>query len=134
MDSIAYNLQIANPKATRAEMIGALEKSGLQIGSLRGEKLLELDLTNEGANISGGQRQRLSLARLFLRNPAVILLDEITSSLDLISETQVINAIISSFPEATIISISHRLSTFSYSDRIVVMENGRITDTGSMDE
>ncbi|EMM6516282.1 ATP-binding cassette domain-containing protein [Enterobacter ludwigii] len=134
MDSIAYNLQIANPQATRAEMISALEKSGLQIGNLRGEKLLELDLTNEGANISGGQRQRLSLARLFLRNPAVILLDEITSSLDLISETQVINAIISSFPEATIISISHRLSTFSYSDRIVVMENGCITDTGSMDE
>lgn len=134
MDSVAYNLQIANPEATREEMISALAKSGLQIGHLQGEALLDLNLANEGTNISGGQRQRLSLARLFLRNPAVILLDEITSSLDLISETHAINAILSDFPTATIISISHRISTFNYSDRIIVMHNGRVSDAGPLNE
>ncbi|MNE37088.1 Heterocyst differentiation ATP-binding protein HepA [compost metagenome] len=94
------------------------------------QDLLDMKIGDNGMTLSGGQRQRLSLARLFLRNPCVIILDEVTSALDVINERGVIKNIRLHYPEAVVLNISHRSSTFNFSDEIIVMDNGRIIDRG----
>jgi ABC-type multidrug transport system fused ATPase/permease subunit len=87
-----------------------------------------------GNRLSGGQRQRIALARAILRDPAVLILDEATSQVDLESE-QVIQQVLEQFVRnRTTILITHRLATLALADRIVVMNLGRIVDTGTHDE
>lgn len=81
--------------------------------------------------LSGGQRQRLSLARLFLRQPQIIILDEVTSSLDIVNERAVLKNIKSAYPLAIVINISHRRSTFDYSDEIIVLDQDGIVERGN---
>ncbi len=88
-------------------------------------------LTERGANLSGGQRQRLALARMFLKNPAVIILDEGTSALDNISERRVRQAIEELRVNRTVIMVAHRLSTLNESDCIFVFDRGRVVEKGS---
>lgn len=122
MDTVAFNLEIASPGASSAEMLAALDMSDFRLPDINGEEVLSRILTNEGSTLSGGQRQRLSLARLFLRSPQIIILDEITSSLDIPSEINLLSRVRTKFPEATIINISHRPSAFSLSNEILVIE------------
>ncbi|QHP80217.1 ATP-binding cassette domain-containing protein [Pectobacterium odoriferum] len=125
MDSVEFNLRIANPNATRNQLLEAIELSNLSSEfSMINDDILSLKLGDNGETLSGGQRQRLSLARLFLRSPKLIILDEITSSLDLENERKLMNNIRKKFPLSTIINISHRESTFKYSDIVMKIENG----------
>lgn len=87
-----------------------------------------------GSNLSGGQRQRIALARVLLRNTPVIILDEATSSLDSISEQAVLRGIFELADEATCIFITHRLSAIALCDRVVLMEDGRVVETGDHEE
>jgi subfamily B ATP-binding cassette protein MsbA len=94
----------------------------------------ESDIGDQGLNLSGGQRQRLAIARAILKNPPILILDEATSSLDRVSESLVQKALEGLMKERTTLVIAHRLSTIKNADRIVVLEDGRITSMGTHDE
>ncbi|MFS7160763.1 ATP-binding cassette domain-containing protein [Serratia proteamaculans] len=129
MDTLRFNLKIACPDATDEQLAVALRLARLDdLGNDDIVELLNMKIGDNGMTLSGGQRQRLSLARLFLRNPSIIVLDEVTSALDVINERGVIKNIKFRYPHAIVFNISHRSSTFDFSDEIIVMDNGRIVD------
>src|SRR5437764_9404639 len=91
-------------------------------------------VAERGPNLSGDQRQRLALARVFLTNPPILILDEATSALDNISERTVQRAIDAAQQGRTVIVVAHRLTTLLDADRILVFDDGRIVESGTYDE
>ena len=89
---------------------------------------------NRGLKLSGGEKQRISIARVVLKNPKILILDEATSSLDSISENLIQSALDRVMKNRTSIVIAHRLSTVMAADNIMLLQNGVITDTGTHDE
>src|SRR5699024_6924474 len=87
-----------------------------------------------GVKLSGGQQQRVAIARVFLKNPAILIFDEATSSLDLESEQSIQKAMERLAAERTTFIVAHRLATITHADRIVVIEHGEITEVGSHEE
>lgn len=132
MDTLRFNLQIANPHATEEEMLQALEAAGLNSSNDR--EILDRSISDGGSDFSGGQRQKLSLARLLLRSPEIIILDEVSSSMDVQTEEHCFRTIRSRFPDATIINITHRPASLILSDEIIVFCDGRIVESGSVAE
>lgn len=132
--SLADNVRLARPEASDDEVREALRA----IGALeRFEALadgLETDVRSRGVRLSAGERQLVSLARLALDDPAVIVLDEATSSLDPQSEAAVERALQALARGRTVITIAHRLSTAERADRVAVMEHGRLVEIASHDE
>ncbi|MEH2922268.1 ATP-binding cassette domain-containing protein [Samsonia erythrinae] len=133
MDTLRFNLQIACPGASDPQLIDALNFARLDdLQYDEGTDILDMVIGDGGLTLSGGQRQRLSLARLFLREPNIIILDEVTSALDVINEVKVIENIKSRFPTAIILSISHRYTTFHFSDEILVLSREGLADRGGL--
>jgi ATP-binding cassette subfamily B protein len=133
-DTIRTNLRFARPAATDDELRHALE--GARIWDLV-ESLpdgLETVVGERGYRMSGGEKQRLAIARLLLKNPAIVILDEATSHLDSESELAIQKAFDEALRGRTAIVIAHRLSTIRNADRIAVLENGRIVESGTHDE
>src|SRR5262249_43413332 len=91
-------------------------------------------VAERGQNLSGGQKQRLALARVFLQDPPILILDEATSALDTISERSVQRAIDAARADRTVILIAHRLSTLIDVDRILVVDQGRVVESGTYDD
>jgi ATP-binding cassette subfamily B protein len=133
-DTIRANLSYAKPGATEAELFQAL--AGAQILSLVESLPLGLDtlVGDRGYRLSGGEKQRMALARLLLKAPDVVVLDEATAHLDSESEAAVQAALKTALAGRTSLVIAHRLSTVRDADLILVVDGGRIVERGTHDD
>ena len=133
-ETIKSNLLYARPNATGEEMINACKQAQIHdvIASLPDG--FDTVVGERGYRLSGGEKQRLAIARLLLKDPAVMILDEATSHLDNESEVLVQQALEAAMHNRTSIVIAHRLSTIRDADRIVVLDQGRVTEQGTHDE
>ncbi|RYG05784.1 MAG: ABC transporter ATP-binding protein, partial [Chitinophagaceae bacterium] len=134
--TIRENLLFVNPSATEEDLLDALNKAACQRLLSRADKGLETMLGEGGLKLSGGEKQRISIARALLRKPKVLIFDEATSSLDSITEEEITSTIrqVSSLRNQITILIAHRLSTIMHADRIYVLEKGLIIETGTHEE
>lgn len=131
--TVRDNLLMGKPSATEEEMWNVLERTRLA-EFLRSEKGLNTVLLQKGSNFSGGQCQRLALARALLHDSPVYIFDEATSNIDVESENDIMRTIHELAGEKTVILISHRLANVTSADRIYVMEKGRIAERGTHEE
>ncbi len=131
--TIKENLLFVNPEATDAEMNEVLRKAACYNILNKAENGLETVIGEGGLKLSGGEKQRLSIARALLRKPHLLIFDEATSSLDSITEEEITNTIkdISAMKEQISILIAHRLSTIMHADRIYVLERGYVEEMGT---
>jgi ATP-binding cassette, subfamily B, bacterial len=131
--TIRENLLFVNPAATDGEITDALNKAACQNLLSRAEKGLETMIGEGGLKLSGGEKQRLSIARALLRQPKLLLFDEATSALDSLTEEEITDTIrdISLQGNQITILIAHRLSTIMHADRIYVLEKGDVVETGT---
>lgn len=129
--TIADNIRFGNPEATDAEVRAAAQAVGADrfIDSL--PEGYDTDVAKRGGRLSAGQRQLVAFARAFLADPAVLILDEATSSLDIPSERMVQRALETVLSDRTALVIAHRLSTVAIADRVLVLEDGRIVEDGA---
>ncbi len=134
--SIRENLQFVKPDATDEEMLDALEKASAMGILERAADGLDSRLGEGGTRVSGGERQRISIARALLRQPRLLIFDEATSALDSLTEQDITAVIreISETDRSIVILIAHRLSTIAHADTIFVLEKGRVVETGTHEE
>ena len=133
-DTIRNNILFGSDEVSEEELITICKSANAYDFILNTEKGFDTMIGERGLKLSGGQRQRLSIARTLLRNPQILILDEATSSLDTESEQIVQNAIDKLMKGRTSIVIAHRLSTIIDADLIVVLEKGRIVQSGTHEE
>ena len=131
--TIRENLMFVNPAATETELNEVLVKASCTGLLARAEKGLETMIGEGGLKLSGGEKQRISIARALLRKPHLLIFDEATSALDSITEEEITNTMrdLSSQKGQVTILIAHRLSTIMHADRIYVLEKGDVVETGS---
>lgn len=130
-DSIKNNLKYSNSSATDEQVYEAARMSNCDGMIKKMPKGYDTQLMSEGENISQGQRQLLSIARAFLAQPKILILDEATSSVDTRTEKHIQDAMVNLMKDRTSLIIAHRLSTIQDADLIVVMDEGRIVETGN---
>ena len=130
--TIRENLLFVRPNATDAECMQALEKAACQTLLARADRGLDTVIGEGGVKVSGGEKQRLSIARALLRRPDILVFDEATSSLDSLTEEEITETIkdVSVFGDHITILIAHRLSTIMHADRVYVLEKGNIIESG----
>ena len=129
--TVAENIQLGRPGATMDDVIAAAKAVGAHEFISALPEGYDTDVNKRGGRVSAGQRQLISFARAFLANPAVLILDEATSSLDIPSERMVQLGLKTLLAGRTAVIIAHRLSTVAIADRVLVMEHGRIIEDGS---
>ena len=134
--TIRENLLFVNPTATEEDLQRALTKASCNTLLARAEKGLDTTIGEGGLKLSGGEKQRISIARALLRIPKLLLFDEATSALDSLTEEEITDTIreISAEGRQITLLIAHRLSTILHADRIYVLEKGDIVETGSHEE
>jgi ATP-binding cassette subfamily B protein len=132
--TIRENLLYAKPDATEEEMAEACRKAHIYDFIERQPDGLDTVVGNRGLKLSGGEKQRISIARVLLKDPALLIFDEATSALDSISEHAIQDALEQLMAGRTSIVIAHRLSTILKADRILVVQNGVIAEQGSHEE
>lgn len=131
--TIRENLLFVNPRATEEELMSALQRASAYSLLARAEHGIDTVIGEGGIKISGGEKQRLSIARALLRQPRLLVFDEATSALDSITEEEITQTVrqVTSSKEHITVMIAHRLSTIMHADRIYVLEKGRIVETGA---
>ncbi len=134
--SIRENLLFVRPEATDAECMDVLRQASVESLLARAEHGLDTVIGEGGIKVSGGEKQRLSIARALLRRPQLLVFDEATSSLDSLTEEEISHTIrdVAATRDAITILIAHRLSTVLHADRIYVLERGRIIESGRHEE
>jgi ATP-binding cassette subfamily B protein len=131
--TIKENLMFVNPAATEEQLNDALKKASCTGLISRAEKGVDTMIGEGGLKLSGGEKQRISIARALLRKPHLLIFDEATSALDSITEEEITDTIreLSSQKEQITVLIAHRLSTIMHADRIYVLEKGEVVETGT---
>ena len=132
--TIAENIAYGRPNATREQIIGAAKAARAHEFILRQPDGYDSFVGERGMSLSGGERQRISIARALLIDPAILILDEATSSVDTETEREIQLALENLTRGRTTIAIAHRLSTLRRADRLVVLEQGRVTEIGRHDD
>ncbi|MDP9053934.1 MAG: ABC transporter ATP-binding protein/permease [Acidobacteriota bacterium] len=134
--SIRENLLFVNPSATDADCLNVLRQASVESLLARADKGLDTVIGEGGVKVSGGEKQRLSIARALLRKPQLMVFDEATSSLDSLTEEEISQTIreVATSRDAVTILIAHRLSTVLHADRIYVLERGNIVEYGRHEE
>ncbi|MDX2085450.1 MAG: ABC transporter ATP-binding protein [Candidatus Melainabacteria bacterium] len=129
--SIRENLMLANPQATQTMLESAVASACLQEWLAQLPQGLETCVGERGVQVSGGQRQRIAIARAFLKDAPILVLDEATSALDNESEALVQTALVRLMAGRTVLFIAHRLSSLRIANRVVVIENGQVVESGT---
>ena len=124
----------AKPDATEEAMVEALKKANIWDFIEKQEKGIDTEVGNRGLKLSGGEKQRISIARIILKDPTIFIFDEATSALDSISEKKIQDAIDPIIKSKTSILIAHRLSTILAADEILVVKDGSIAERGTHKE
>lgn len=134
--TIKENLLFVAPHATDADCLDVLQKAACQSLLARADKGIDTMIGEGGVKVSGGEKQRLSIARALLRKPSLLVFDEATSSLDSITEEEISNTVksLSENKNQVTIMIAHRLSTIMHADKIFCLEKGKITEQGKHEE
>jgi glucan exporter ATP-binding protein len=132
--SVGENLRVGKPDATEAELRAACERAQVLDVIERNPEKFDAMAGERGRMFSGGERQRLSIARSLLKNPPILILDEATSALDALTEAKIQAALSEAMKGRTTFVIAHRLATIRNADRILVFESGRIVESGSFNE
>ena len=130
-DTIYYNIAYGRPEATREEIEGAAKAAKIHDFIQQLPNGYETSVGERGLKLSGGEKQRVGIARTLLKNPPVLLLDEATSALDTETEADIQHELKMMGEGRTVITIAHRLSTIVHADRIVVLQDGQIVESGS---
>jgi ATP-binding cassette subfamily B protein len=132
--SLRYNIAVAAPDSSDEEIMDAVHAVGLADVVERMPHGLDTEVHERGQSLSSGERQLIALARAFLAHPRVLVLDEATSNLDLLSETKIEAALDVLLEARTAVLIAHRLTTAMKADRIVVIDSGRVIEDGSHEQ
>ncbi|HDC9292696.1 TPA: SAV1866 family putative multidrug efflux ABC transporter [Staphylococcus aureus] len=130
-DTVKENILLGRPTATDEEVVEAAKMANAHDFIMNLPQGYDTEVGEPGVKLSGGQKQRLSIARIFLNNPPILILDEATSALDLESESIIQEALDVLSKDRTTLIVAHRLSTITHADKIVVIENGHIVETGT---
>lgn len=133
-DSIKENILLAKPDATEEEVLLAAQRANAHEFIMNLDEGYDTTVGERGVKLSGGQKQRIAIARVFLKNPPILILDEATSALDLESESIIQDTLDKLSSDRTTLVVAHRLSTVTNADKIVVIENGQISEVGTHTE
>ena len=130
-DTIGYNIGYANPEATQKEIYDAAKAAQIHDFIMSLPKAYDTMVGERGLKLSGGEKQRVAIARTLLKGPAILILDEATSALDSVTEQEIQTALDNAAKNRTTLVIAHRLSTIVDADNIIVMNNGAIAEQGN---
>ena len=133
-DTLANNIRIGRPEAGMDEVMEAARRAGCHEFISKLEQGYETVIGEDGARLSGGEKQRISIARALLKDAPIVLLDEVTANVDVENEQKIQMAIQELLKDRTVIIIAHKLSTLRNVDQILVIENGRISQRGAHSE
>jgi len=130
-DTIRYNIRYGKPTATDEEVEAAAKTASIYDFIISLPKGFETKVGERGLKLSGGEKQRVAIARTILKNPPVLVLDEATSALDVKTEREIQAALTEVSKNRTTLVIAHRLATIVHADQILVMDNGKIVERGT---
>ncbi|MBE6386209.1 MAG: ABC transporter ATP-binding protein [Lentisphaerae bacterium] len=135
-ESIAYNISYGTPGATQEDIVKAAKLANAHDFIVGGNHAqgYDSDSGENGCRLSGGEKQRLIIARAILRNPPILILDEATSALDTVTERMVQDALNKAMENRTVFAIAHRLATIRHADKILVIQKGRIAEAGTHEQ
>jgi len=133
-ETVRENILLARPDATDEEVVQAAKNANAHEFIMMLEDGYDTEVGERGVKLSGGQKQRIAIARVFLKNPPILILDEATSALDLESESIIQDTLLDLSAERTTVIVAHRLSTVTHADKIHVISDGEVVESGTHEE